>query len=126
MHTKTPVEIDASKGFEQSDLPMRDVKIGLTFMIIFTLIMGALTPLIMKALGAQVGTPKEAEHYELRTIPVSPAPLLQDSSTNQTDTINLRRKEHERMTTEGIDTQTGKRHIPIDQALAEEAAKAGR
>ncbi len=126
MHTKEPFEVDASRGFEQSDLPMRDARVGLlgtAFMMVFGFIMSV--P-IMMALNAQVGTPKKVEHYDLRQVPAHPNPVLQDSSTNQVDTYNLRRRERERLTTEGIDSQTGRRHIPIKDALEQEAAQAGR
>lgn len=126
MHTKAPVEVDASKGFEQSDLPMRDVRIGLIGLVLFAIGGILATPPIMRLLDKNSVGPKRAEHYELRQIPAPPNPVLQDNVTNHVDTVNLRRKEEERMTTEGIDPQTGKRHIPIDQALAEEAAQAGR
>lgn len=126
MHTKEPFEVDASKGYEQSDLPMRDVRIGLIGLVAMMMFGFIATPPIMMWLNAQVGTPKKVEHYELRQVPTYPNPVLQDSSTNQVDTYNLRQRERERLTTEGIDSQTGRRHIPIMDALEQEAAQAGR
>lgn len=126
MHTKQPVEVDASKGYEQSDLPMRDIRIGLIGLVLFAIGGIIATPFIMRWIDKNSVGPKAAEHYELRTLPVDPNPALQDNATNHTDTVNLRRKEHERMTSEGFDPQTGRRYIPIDQALAEEAARSGR
>ncbi len=126
MHTKEPFEVDASKGYEQSDLPMRDVRIGLIGLVMFAIAGALAAPPIMRLLDKNSVGPKRAEHYELRQIPAPPNPVLQDNVTNHVDTVNLRRKEKERLTTEGIDPQTGKRHIPIDQAMAEEAARAGR
>ncbi|MCC7434791.1 MAG: hypothetical protein IT363_08895 [Methanoregulaceae archaeon] len=126
MHTKQPVEVDASKGYEQSDLPMRDIRIGMIGLVVMAVFGIIATPPIMRFIDKNSVGPKKAEHYELRTLPVEPNPALQDNATNHTDTVNLRRREHERMTTEGIDPQTGRRYIPIDQALAEEAARSGR
>lgn len=126
MHTKPPVEVDASKGYEQSDLPMRGIRMGLIVLVAMAMFGGLATLPIMRFLKAQVGPPEKVEHYDLRQMPPNPAPILQDSSTNQVDTYNLRRRENERMTTEGVDTQTGRRYIPIKDALEQEAAQAGK
>jgi hypothetical protein len=126
MHTKQPVEVDTSKGYEQSDLPMRGIRMGMIGLVAIGMFGSLATFPIMRALKAQVGRPEKVEHYDLRQMPPHPAPILQDSSTNQVDTYNLRRRENERMTTEGVDTQTGRRYIPIKEALEQEAAQAGQ
>lgn len=127
MRTKERQPVDASAGYEKTDIPMRDIKIGLVGLALFAILAPIVSiPIMMWGLNAQVGAPKVTEHYDLRQIPAPPNPILQDDVTNHIDTVNLRRREEERLNTEGVDSRTGKRHIPIDQAIAEEAAKSGR
>lgn len=44
-------------------------------------------------------------------------PELQDNITTKIDIVRMRKQENERLENAGIDAQTGKVHIPIEQAM---------
>lgn len=52
-----------------------------------------------------------------------PGPLLQSNVSAKEDILKLREKERVRLSTTGIDAETGKKHIPIEQAIEILAAR---
>ncbi len=125
MHTKRNIEPpDPSYNWEIRDLPVGSIGKSVFWLFMLVVITGLICIPIMRKMGANVLT-EGPDHYELRRLPESPYPLLQDDATAHVDIANLRKEENRLLTTEGRDS-TGRPHIPIDQAIEMEAQRVGK
>jgi hypothetical protein len=107
--------VDASRGFEQSDLSVHGITKGVIYFFVFTAICGALAVIPFWFMG-RLG-PMPQEHYDAtRRLPPEPYPLPQNNITVITDMWNLRGREYERL--EGFGrNEDGTVHIPIELAM---------
>jgi hypothetical protein len=138
-HGPKPEEIDASKGFEQTDVGVAGIVVFLTALLIFVAVCGILTYGIGKVINARMNkedgpTSKWATTVDIRqlgNLPNSPdlqhkvaeltktfpAPRVQTDDGNQ-DVADLHQREDLLLDHYSwVDRSQGKVRIPIDRAM---------
>jgi len=119
-HVEDPKELAKAvdAGFEHRDLDTSQIGKSMFIFSIFTVLSLAAGLLIMMLMYNVMGygNPKVlADPAPRRQLP--PGPLLQSNVTAKTDIRDLRVAEEKRLAEQGVDSKTGKAHIPIDRAI---------
>jgi len=121
MHNKHHEPPDTSMGFEQSDLSLKGIKLGVVFYFIFTAVVGGVVFMAMIILGV----PVKPQDMPPRRLPPEPNPILQNNVTARSDIWNLRTREDFLLNNVSwVSQKDGVVRIPINEAL-DKAAKMG-
>ncbi len=118
--------IDTSKGYEQSDLPIKDVTIGTIVFFVFVAACIVMAMVVLKFVpGGGIGVPEPSKTARQRQLPTEPNPLLQNNVTATVDMQRLRANEKKALESYGwVDEKKGVARIPIEVAI-ERAAQEG-
>lgn len=104
---------DTSKGYEQTDLSIRDITRGVIGFFVFTAIMGVVVWVGMYPFGLTKPPAPQAN----RPIPKPPHPLVQNDVTSHVDMRNLRYQENRQLESGGKSEVSSGQRMPIDEAI---------
>ncbi len=119
-----PVELAHAEtlGHEHRDIPVKQLNQGLSAMMVFLGIglaggLGAMYALgLLLSRGVLVERP-----IDYTPTPMPAGPILQSNVTAKTDIADLRLEEQKLIDKGGVDATTGKKVIPLNEALSDVA-----
>lgn len=107
--------IDTSKGYDVTDLKIRDIVVGTVGFFAFTAVCYVLVLLLMAYGFKNASVPALVGP---RPIPEAPHPILQNETTAKTDIYNMRYRENQALNSYGkSEANPGGARIPIDRAM---------
>jgi len=110
-------ELLESKAYETRDMDWKLIFKGTLYFFIFCFASAGVVLGWIFVFDKDRLTKEHMADNVQRKLPEAPAPLLQTNITAKTEIAELRKKENAILNSDGINSKTGARHIPIDSAM---------